>query len=93
MQHINLVENSPDRYGLSLFSRRLSIFASYYGLYLFSTHDSNSVSVIYYVCHYSLDCIEYVPVFYSGCFYTVKKGSRVSRPQTGCHYQTLPGRE
>jgi hypothetical protein len=26
-----------------------------------------------------------------GC--TVKKGSRVSRPQPGCHYQTLPGRE
>jgi hypothetical protein len=25
--------------------------------------------------------------------YTVKKGSRVSRPQPGCHYQTLPGRE
>ncbi len=23
---------------------------------------------------------------------TVKKGSRVSRPQPGCHYQTLPGR-
>jgi hypothetical protein len=22
-----------------------------------------------------------------------KKGSRVSRPQPGCHYQTLPGRE
>jgi hypothetical protein len=26
-------------------------------------------------------------------FYTVKKGSRVSRPQPGCHYRTLPGRE
>jgi hypothetical protein len=25
--------------------------------------------------------------------YTVKKGSRVSRPQPGCHYKTLPGRE
>ncbi len=25
--------------------------------------------------------------------YTVKKGSRVSRPQPGCHYQTLSGRE
>ncbi len=25
--------------------------------------------------------------------YTVKKDSRVSRPQPGCHYQTLPGRE
>ncbi len=25
--------------------------------------------------------------------YTVKKGSRVSRPQPGCHYQTRPGRE
>jgi hypothetical protein len=25
--------------------------------------------------------------------YTVKKGSGVSRPQAGCHYQTLPGRE
>jgi hypothetical protein len=25
--------------------------------------------------------------------YTVKKGSRVSRPQPGCHYQTPPGRE
>jgi hypothetical protein len=25
--------------------------------------------------------------------YTVKKGSQVSRPQPGCHYQTLPGRE
>jgi hypothetical protein len=25
--------------------------------------------------------------------YTVKKGLRVSRPQPGCHYQTLPGRE
>ncbi len=24
---------------------------------------------------------------------TVKKGSRVSRPQQGCHYQTLHGRE
>ncbi len=24
------------------------------------------------------------------CRYTVKKGSRVSRPQPGCHYQTLP---
>jgi hypothetical protein len=24
--------------------------------------------------------------------HTVKKGSRVSRPQPGCHYQTLPGR-
>jgi hypothetical protein len=22
-----------------------------------------------------------------------KKGSKVSRPQPGCHYQTLPGRE
>jgi hypothetical protein len=28
-----------------------------------------------------------------GRVYTVKKGSRVSRPQPGCHYQTLPGRE
>jgi hypothetical protein len=25
--------------------------------------------------------------------YTVKKGSRVSRPQPGCHHQTLPGQE
>ncbi len=25
--------------------------------------------------------------------YTVKKGSPVSRPQPGCHYQTLPGWE
>jgi hypothetical protein len=25
--------------------------------------------------------------------HTVKKGSRVSRHQPGCHYQTLPGRE
>ena len=25
--------------------------------------------------------------------YTVKKASQVSRPQPGCHYQTLPGRE
>ncbi len=25
--------------------------------------------------------------------YTVKKGSQVSRPQPGCHYQTLTGRE
>jgi hypothetical protein len=24
---------------------------------------------------------------------TVKKGLRVSRPQPGCHYQTLPGRD
>ncbi len=23
----------------------------------------------------------------------LKKGSRVSRPHPGCHYQTLPGRE
>jgi hypothetical protein len=26
-------------------------------------------------------------------YYTVKKGARVSRPQPGCHYQTLPGLE
>jgi hypothetical protein len=25
--------------------------------------------------------------------YTVIKGSRVSRPQPGCHYQTPPGRD
>jgi hypothetical protein len=29
----------------------------------------------------------------SSRLYTVKKGSRVSRPQAGCHNQTLPGRE
>ncbi len=39
----------------------------------------------------SLTCLLYL-VSCMQSSYTVKKGSRVSRPQRGCHYQTLPGR-
>ncbi len=44
-------------------------------------------------CTHALAVASTVDCSYWDRAYTVKKkGSRVSRPQPGCHYQTLPGR-
>jgi hypothetical protein len=58
MQHINLVEYSSDRNVCLCSLMRLSIYSHPIIVFICAlSHVSKSVSVIYYVCHCSLDCI------------------------------------
>ncbi len=67
-------------------------------------YQKNSIFVSCYkreiwLCHYSIMIHKWAKIarirvkksFVPRYQYTVKKGSKVSRPQPGCHYQTLLG--
>jgi hypothetical protein len=63
-------------------------------IFLILSHYLSSISL--FLLLYAIDKIVSnlaYPLHTVHTAYTVKKGSRVSRPQPGCHYQTLPGRE